>query len=80
MTRGTDINLAYVFTAPARPGDPNPAPGLPLNWTATTAAIANNRIPGRPAAPVRGAGPARSGRRARRRPGPRRCRIVGHPD
>jgi hypothetical protein len=32
MTRGTDVNLAYVFTTPARPADPQPgtrpAPGL----------------------------------------------------
>ena len=32
MTRGTDTNLAYVFTTPARPADPQPgtcpAPGL----------------------------------------------------
>ena len=24
MTRGTDTNLAYVFTTPARPADPQP--------------------------------------------------------
>jgi hypothetical protein len=24
MTRGTDANLAYVFTTPARPADPQP--------------------------------------------------------
>jgi hypothetical protein len=32
MTRGTDANLAFVFTTPARPADPqpgtHPAPGL----------------------------------------------------
>ena len=24
MTRGTDVNLAFVFTTPARPADPQP--------------------------------------------------------
>jgi hypothetical protein len=26
MTRGTDVNLAFVFTTPARPADPQPGP------------------------------------------------------
>jgi ATP-dependent exoDNAse (exonuclease V) alpha subunit len=43
MTRGTDTNLAYVFTAPARPTDPQPAPGQPQNSAATSASAANAR-------------------------------------
>ena len=31
MTRGTDANLAFVFTTPARPADPHLAPGPPPN-------------------------------------------------
>ena len=41
MTRGTDANLAFVFTTPARPPTRSPAPGPPPNWTATTASAAN---------------------------------------
>ena len=79
MTRGTDANLAFVFTTPARPADPQPgtrpAPELGrydrirrerAGYLGTTAIR-------RPARPGR---PARADRRARRRPQPRRRRTV----
>ena len=43
MTRGTDTNLAYVFTTPARPADPQPGTRPAPNWTATTASGTNAR-------------------------------------
>ena len=43
MTRGTDVNLAYVFTTPARPADPSPAPAPPSNSGATTVSATNVR-------------------------------------
>ena len=79
MTRGTDTNLAFVFTTPARPADPQPgtraAPELDRydrirhEHDGYPPGPAAHRQPGQP-------GPARAGRRARRRPGPRRRRAV----
>ncbi len=43
MTRGTDANLAFVFTTPARPADSQPGTRPPPNWTATSASGANAR-------------------------------------
>src|SRR6516225_7909572 len=61
MTRGTDVNLAYVFTTPARPADPQPgtrtAPELDRYeriWRGRT---------GYPAAPLSDAQPDRAGKR-----------------
>ena len=81
MTRGTDTNLAYAFTIPARPADPQPgtraAPELdslrphparaPVPYSRSTAV----RCPAGPS------GPARADRRACRHPRPRRRRTVG---
>ena len=44
MTRGTDANLAFVFTKPARPADPTPATRSAPNWPATNASAANGRV------------------------------------
>ena len=79
MTRGTDTNLAFVFTTPARPADPQPgtraAPELD-RYDRTRREHAGYP-PGLPAPVAPGSpGPARAGRRARRRPGPRRRRAV----
>jgi hypothetical protein len=61
MTRGTDVNLAYVFTTPARPADPQPgtrtAPELDRYER-----IQRERA-GHPAAPPSGAQPDRAGGR-----------------
>jgi len=61
MTRGTDANLAYVFTTPARPADPRPgtrtAPELDRYER-----IRRERA-GYPAAPLSGAQPDRPGER-----------------
>ena len=79
MTRGTDTNLAFVFTTPARPADPQPgtrpAPELDRydrirrERDGFSARPGRRRRAGQP-------GPARADRRARRRPGPRRRRAV----
>ena len=75
MTRGTDTNLAFVFTTPARPADPQPgtrtAPELGRcdrirnEYDEYFAGPGRHRRTGQP-------GPARAGRRARRCPRPRR--------
>ena len=74
LSRGTDVNLAYVFTASPKTADPapgpRPAPELArYDRRATT--------PGDPAdARSAGGGAGRSGRGAR----PRRPAAIGHPD
>ena len=80
MTRGTDVNLAFVFTTPARPADPQPGT-RPAPELDRYDRIRRERagIPGTasPRPQPGQAGPARAGRRARRRPRPRRRRTVG---
>ena len=83
MTRGTDTNLAFVFTTPARPADPQPgirsAPELDRYDRLHREGA--GYPPGLAAAAEQG-GPrsARAHRRARRRAGPRRRRAVRLPD
>ena len=61
MTRGTDANLAYVFTTPARPADPQPGTRPPPNSAATSASAAN--APDTSPAPPPGAQPDRADQR-----------------
>jgi conjugative relaxase-like TrwC/TraI family protein len=51
LTRGTSINLAYVFTVSAKRADPIPGPAPHPSWTAMTASIPNE--PGSPPPPPR---------------------------
>jgi ATP-dependent exoDNAse (exonuclease V) alpha subunit len=57
MTRGTQNNLAIVFTTPARPADPQPGTGPHPNSAATTAPSAKDKAirphPPAPSQPVR---------------------------
>ena len=79
MTRGTDTNMAFVFTTPARPADPRPGtrPARELNRYERIRHERQGFLPARPAAPERWPHrPAGADRRARRRAGPRRCRAV----
>ena len=82
MTRGTDANLAFVFTTPARPADPQPGTRAApeLDRYDRTRREHDGYPPGSARPPTGQPGPARAGRRARRRPGPRRRRAVRHPD
>ena len=79
MTRGTDTNLVFVFTTPARPADPQPGT-RPAPELDRYDRIRHERAGylARPAPrPLTGAaGPAGADRRARRRAGPRRRRAV----
>ena len=52
MTRGTDVNLAYVFTTPARPADPQPGTRPPPNSPGTIASGTTTRD-SRPPSPRR---------------------------
>ena len=74
LTRGTDVNTAYVFTLSPKLADPvpgpRPAPEL-ARYDRLTAAPG-----GQPAQPRNGGGPRRAGRRA----GPRRPAALRHPD
>ena len=83
MTRGTDANLAFVFTTPARPADPapgtRPAPELD-RYDRIRRERAGYPPPATPRPTAGPGGPARADRRARRRPQPRRRRAVGHRD
>ena len=80
MTRGTDANLAFVFTTPARPADPQPgtraAPELGRYDRTPPRTRRTPRRPSSPRAQPAQPGPARADRRARRRPEPRRRRTV----
>ena len=82
MTRGTDVNLAYVFTTPAPP--PGPQPGTrPVPELARYDRIRREHQgfhASQPAPGPGGAGATRADRRARRRPEPRRRRTVGYRD
>jgi hypothetical protein len=54
LTRGTSINLAYVFTVSAQRADPAPGPPRRPSWTATTRYIRNEQAsPSRPPHPLR---------------------------
>ncbi len=44
MTRGTDVNLAYVFTTLARRPTHSPAPAPPQNWTVTSVSGGNGLV------------------------------------
>ena len=80
MTRGTDANLAYVFTTPTRPADPQPgtrsAPELDRYDRVSAANAPDTRRPPPSGAQPGQAGPARADRRARRRAQPRRRRTI----
>ena len=79
MTRGTDANLAFVFTTPARPADPQPgtrpAPELDRYDRIRRERAGYSPAPLSSAQPDRGRR-ARADRRARRRPQPRRRRTI----
>ena len=79
MTRGTDANLAYVFTAPARPADPQPGarPAPELDRYERIRRERAGYLPDEPRLPAGPGGPARADRRARRHPQPRRRRTIG---
>ena len=82
MTRGTDVNLAFVFTTPARPADPQPGT-RPAPELARYDRIRHERqgFPASQPAPAsRRSRATRADRRARRRPEPRRRRTVGDRD
>ena len=49
MTRGTDANLAFVFTTPARPADPQPGTRAAPELAATSASAGNAPGTRRPA-------------------------------
>ena len=78
MTRGTDANLAYVLTTPARARRPATRhPARPRTRPLRPHPPPTRRIP-QPTQPTREPrqrGPARAGRRARRHPQPRRRRA-----
>ena len=78
LTRGTDANLAYVFTTSPKQADPvpgpRPAPEL-ARYDQIHAERADHSRPGHRACPA-GHGAGRPGRRA----GPRRPAALGHPD
>ena len=79
MTRGTDTNLAFVFTTPARPADPQPGarPAPELDRYERSSPRTRGIPPRRALACQPGpGGPARADRRARRHPQPRRGRTV----
>jgi ATP-dependent exoDNAse (exonuclease V) alpha subunit len=57
LTRGTSINLAYVFTVSAKRADPFPGPAPHPSWTAMTTPMPNEQAPGPP--PPRPPRPAR---------------------
>ena len=74
LSRGTDANLAYVFTLSPKLADPAPGPR-----PAPELARYDRRAAGpggQPAAATHGGGAGRAGRRA----GPRRPAALGHPD
>jgi hypothetical protein len=65
LTRGTDANLAYVFTVSPKRADPVPGPRPAPSWPGTTRFMPND-----PASPPR---PPRRPRRARRSACSARC-------
>ncbi len=81
LTRGTDANLAFVFTTPARPAEPQPGT-RPAPELARYDRLRRHRdrTPTRPRRrrEDRQRGPARADRRPGRRPHPRRRRAVRH--
>ena len=74
LSRGTEVNLAYVFTASPKTADPAPGP----RPAPELARYDRRAASGGPAAPA--AAPAGRAGRARRRAGPRRPAAIGHPD
>ena len=76
LSRGTDANHAYVFTASPKRADPVPGPGRP-NWPGTTKFMPNGPA-SRPR--HRSCRTGHGAERARRGPGPRRPTALGHPD
>ena len=77
LTRGTDANLAYVFTISPKRADPAPGPRPLPSWPGTTRLMPNGPAsrPGHPASP--GGYGARCAFRGSR---PRWPAALGHPD
>ena len=76
LTRGTDANIAYVFTLSPKLADPAPGPRPAPDWPATTASPPSAERRAR----RRGGRDQGRARRAGRRAGPGRPAALGVPD